>query len=265
MYPGTSSTTTQELAKLCYREIKNSGKKYPVFAIQDNKCYTTEKADTFDDKGTSTECKCHQGGTNAMTVFKVVKDPGQPEFESLGCFADASKRALPDLVKYDGSGMTPTMCYDAVKKSGTSYVTFGVQAGVECYAAKRLVCHSTYGKSDKCESGRGGGWANSVYKIKGVKQEVPTSPNTEFEFVGCWNTKAHRKGVFPKMVKVDYSGFYTISAKVCAEIIKNHCDEDISKSALFGLGVSYYLLSIGKYYKVINIFYSMQGLNVGHL
>ena len=247
LYPGAAySANAQDLAKLCYKEIQNSGKKYPIFAIQDNQCYTTEKPDTYDDKGKSKDCVCQKGGKDAMTVFKVVKDPGQPEFEPLGCYGDNPyARALPDLVSNEGPGMTPSMCYEAVKKTGINYARFGVQAGRECWAGKKPNCYSRHGKSNKCKSGRGGGWANSVYKIKEYKE-----PNTDFELVGCWKTNDHRQGVFPKMVKADYSKWFSVGPKICAQLIRNHCDDKISGSIFFGSGVS---LLISTHHLVSNL------------
>ena len=48
---------------------------------------------------------------------------------------------------------------------------FGVQNGEECWSGPKGV-EKTYNKhkvSKKCKNGLGGSWANSVYRIKGMK------------------------------------------------------------------------------------------------
>ena len=45
-------------------------------------------------------------------------------------------------------------------------VIFAVQNGGWCAAANTLGRYRTYGKAGNCKNGKGGAWANNVYRIK---------------------------------------------------------------------------------------------------
>ena len=113
----------------CYREVVNSGKKYPVFAIKQDRCYVSEKADSYNKIGKSQECFCNRGGLNEITVYKIKDLNVEPEFTSLGCWKDSRNRAMSLITsEYNSmSEMTPTICYDIVKKTGKNFAVFGVQ------------------------------------------------------------------------------------------------------------------------------------------
>ena len=55
-------------------------------------------------------------------------------------------------------------------------VIFAVQNGGWCAAANTLARYRTYGKAGNCKNGKGGAWANNVYRIKktGKYSEVNT-------------------------------------------------------------------------------------------
>ena len=127
--------------KDCFREAINSGTKYPIFAMHDNKCYTSTKADSYKSKGSSKACFCKKGGTSAISVFEIESD-AQPEFESVGCWKDGHHRALPELVltpDYNSKMVTPTQCYDAIRKKGSNFSHFGIQVSQLCSQYKKYV------------------------------------------------------------------------------------------------------------------------------
>ena len=53
-------------------------------------------------------------------------------------------------------------------------VLFAVQNGGSCAAAGNLNGYKKYGKSGKCRNGKGGPWANDVYRITNpIRPVVP--------------------------------------------------------------------------------------------
>ena len=130
--------------------------------------------------------------------------------------------------------MTPTVCYDFVKKSGINYATFGVQNGNECWAARRPNCYAKYGKTDRCKAGAGGPWALSVYKVKEYKEEPIKVPS--LEHLGCWKDQWNPRAL-PKLLTYSYSSGMT--AEKCAKLIKEDCSKSISDLTFFGIQVIY--------------------------
>ena len=93
------------------------------------------------------------------------------EYTSLGCWRDKSARAIPKL-----DGTDPTLrdtyrtrraaidkCYKVAKERGL--VLFAVQNGGQCFGSLSLNGYRYYGRSQRCRNGKGGPWANDVYKI----------------------------------------------------------------------------------------------------
>ena len=56
------------------------------------------------------------------------------------------------------------------------------------------------GQSDKCVDGKGGPWANSVYKLKEYKEPKPP----QMESLGCWKDSWDR--ALPKLIKTQSWG-----------------------------------------------------------
>ena len=91
---------------------------------------------------------------------------------NLGCWKDTSNRAVPTL---EGSDPRVTGNYvarkDAINKclkvaERRGMVIFAVQNGGWCAAANTLGRYRKYGKAGNCKNGKGGPWANNVYRIK---------------------------------------------------------------------------------------------------
>ncbi|XP_015775212.1 PREDICTED: uncharacterized protein LOC107353382, partial [Acropora digitifera] len=94
--------------------------------------------------------------------------------QRLGCFKDTARRAIPQL---DGRSRLVTgnykrrkysirRCVLAAAKRGYTYI--GVQDGGWCASGPRAKhTFAKYGKSNRCKKGKGGPWANDVYRISG--------------------------------------------------------------------------------------------------
>ena len=90
----------------------------------------------------------------------------------LGCWRDTGNRAVPQI---EGSDPRIRGNYqrrvDAINKCFQvarlrKQVLFAVQNGGWCAAAGNLNGYKKYGKSGKCRNGKGGPWANDVYRIR---------------------------------------------------------------------------------------------------
>ena len=96
--------------------------------------------------------------------------------QRVGCFKDTSRRAIPQL---DGKSILLRGSYRhrkfAIKKCALDaarrgYKFMGIQHGGWC--ASGPWAHRTfakYGRSNRCRNGKGGPWANDVYRISGER------------------------------------------------------------------------------------------------
>ena len=96
------------------------------------------------------------------------------DYKNVGCYKDTSSRAIPTLEGKDSildgqysSRKNPiAKCALAARKKG--YRMFAIQDGGWCaYSATAEKTFNKYGKSDACQQGKGGGWANDVYVLQG--------------------------------------------------------------------------------------------------
>ena len=93
------------------------------------------------------------------------------EYTSLGCWRDKRARAIPQLEGSDPSLRDNYMrrsdainkCYRVARARG--FVLFAVQNGGWCAGADNFNGYQIYGQYDKCRNGKGGPWANDVYRI----------------------------------------------------------------------------------------------------
>ena len=82
--------------------------------------------------------------------------------ESLGCWRDAEERAIAGGVRLFSSNVDDCMWYAVAR----GWTVFAVQYNEECFTAPDAhETYETYGRADNCASGRGGVWANSVYRV----------------------------------------------------------------------------------------------------
>ena len=57
---------------------------------------------------------------------------------------------------------------EAVKRR---YTVFGVQHGGQCFSGPHAHrTYAKYGRSNRCRNGKGGAWANDVYRISGLEE-----------------------------------------------------------------------------------------------
>ena len=101
-------------------------------------------------------------------------------YESVGCYGDKSVRAIPSLEGKDTLlNGSYSLRNDAIQKCAVAakvrgYKTFAIQDGGMCFGGPNA--HKTYdkyGKSQGCtcpNDGKGGPWANQVYRIIGTLQ-----------------------------------------------------------------------------------------------
>ena len=94
--------------------------------------------------------------------------------QRVGCFKDTSRRAIPQL---DGKSILLRGSYRhrkfAIKKCALEsarrgYKFMAIQHGGWCASGPHA--HRTfgrYGRSNRCRNGKGGPWANDVYRISG--------------------------------------------------------------------------------------------------
>ena len=95
--------------------------------------------------------------------------------QRVGCFRDTSRRAIPLI---EGSSPMLRGNYkrraNAIGKCSSEairrgYRLVGVQDGGQCFSGPRaLRTFAKYGRSNRCRNGKGGTWANDIYRISGM-------------------------------------------------------------------------------------------------
>ena len=96
--------------------------------------------------------------------------------QRIGCFRDTSRRAIPQLDgrnrllrgNYQRRKFAIQKCLLVAAKYG--YKMFGVQNGGWCASGPHAYrTYAKYGRSNRCRGGKGGPWANDVYRISGQR------------------------------------------------------------------------------------------------
>ena len=112
--------------------------------------------------------------TVVLFLTSTIYFSGWRFYTNVGCFRDRGNRAINPL---DGKLTFLRGNYrarkDAIEKCAAvaalrGHKVFGVQHGGWC--ASSPTGHRTYGKygrAKNCKNGKGGAWANDVYKLKG--------------------------------------------------------------------------------------------------
>ena len=94
--------------------------------------------------------------------------------QRIGCFRDTSRRAIPQrdgrsrLLRgnYQRRKFSIQKC--ALDAAKYAFKVFGVQNGGWCASgAHAFRTYAKYGASNRCRNGKGGPWANDVYRIIG--------------------------------------------------------------------------------------------------
>ena len=82
--------------------------------------------------------------------------------QSLGCWRDTGNRAIAGGIRFNSLNVDDCMKYAADR----GWSVFAVQYNSECFTAPDAEhTYRKYGGANNCAHGRGGGWANSVYKV----------------------------------------------------------------------------------------------------
>ena len=88
------------------------------------------------------------------------------EYFSLGCWKDKSDRAIKGGLngpRVDDSNSVHA-CFERAQSLG--YTVFALQDGNQCFTSKDAgKTYNKYGTATNCKNGKGGDWANAVYKI----------------------------------------------------------------------------------------------------
>ena len=101
-------------------------------------------------------------------------------YTHLGCWKDTARRAVPQIEgsdprirgNYVRRGDAINKCYQVARQR--KMVIFAVQNGGWCAAAGNLNGYRKYGKASNCKNGKGGPWANDVYRITNpIKPALP--------------------------------------------------------------------------------------------
>ena len=111
------------------------------------------------------------------SLFHV--ETGWRFYKNIGCFKDKGARAIAPL---DGKLGLLRGNYrarkDSILKCGAvaavkGHRIFGVQHGGWCASTSTgHLTYAKYGRARNCKNGKGGAWANDVYKLKGIPQIV---------------------------------------------------------------------------------------------
>ena len=96
--------------------------------------------------------------------------------QRIGCFKDSPRRAIPILEgkskllqgNYKRRKIAIRKC--AMVAVNRGYNTFSVQDGGQCFSGPRAqYTFAKYGRSNRCRGGKGGPWANDVYRLTGAE------------------------------------------------------------------------------------------------
>lgn len=155
--------------------------------------------------------------TNALRNSSVVSGPTRPAssmpYTRIGCYADKQTRAIPTnentnnpLLAGDYHNRPDAIdaCYKVALQKGDK--VFAVQAGGWCASSPSddPAVYGKYGVSNGCNSdGKGGHWANDVYKINPVQVSQPTP-----------TTVANRPGV------ITLNELHSLNTRVQQEIVR---------------------------------------------
>ncbi|CAH3194779.1 unnamed protein product [Porites evermanni] len=171
------------IQKCAYASLKRG---YAVFGVQNGGwCASGSRAyRTFAKYGRSNRCRNGKGGPWANDVYRISAN-------SLGCYRDTARRAIPQM---DGRNSLVKGYYrrraDAILKCALvalrfGYRVFALQHQGWCATGPRVhVTYKKYGRSNRCRNGKGGPWANDVYKIAGIcRRRTTTRYCCAFPFV----------------------------------------------------------------------------------
>ena len=103
--------------------------------------------------------------------MKIIKIYFCLEYEMIGCYKDTESRAIDVYPKFYYDDPV-TYCYARAKSYRYTY--FAVQDGTQCRVGgdSYFNNYTKYGLATNCKDGKGGLWANNVYKVKGKGMSI---------------------------------------------------------------------------------------------
>merc|ERR1711962_381216 len=148
--------------------------------------------------GKSNACKNGKGGPWANDVYRItnpIKPAAPKPYTHLGCWKDTGNRAVPQIDgsdarirgNYRARADAINKCYQVAREK--HMVLFAVQHQGWCAAAKNFLGYKKYGKSNACKNGKGGPWANDVYRITNPIKPAAPKP---YSHLGCWKDTGNR-------------------------------------------------------------------------
>ena len=123
-------------------------------------------------------------GSSTCNLFDILNS-FLSAYTYLGCWKDTARRAVPQIEgsdprirgSYRGRADAINKCYQVARQR--KMIIFAVQNGGWCAAATNLNGYRKYGKAGNCRNGKGGPWANDVYRITNpIKPAVPKGRST---------------------------------------------------------------------------------------
>ncbi|XP_070545888.1 uncharacterized protein [Ptychodera flava] len=164
---------------------------YSVFALQNGGwCASSIIAqDSYKKYGQADNCaEDGKGGGWANQVYRMLNRPDS-DLVNLGCWTDTINRAILSLEgqddRLDGSYQSRNDAIRKCKEAAVSrgFTTFAVQNGGWCASsADAENTYQKYGRSTNCAGdGKGGGWANQVYRITNSHVVRSTESSVEIE------------------------------------------------------------------------------------
>ena len=127
----------------------------------------------------------------------TLASPSFLAYTHLGCWKDTGNRAVPQMDgsdarirgNYRARADAINKCYQVARER--HMVIFAVQHQGWCAAAKTFVGYQKYGKSTACKNGKGGPWANDVYRITNPIKPATPKPKREY-----FPSRSHRLAPF---------------------------------------------------------------------
>ncbi|CAH3116462.1 unnamed protein product, partial [Pocillopora meandrina] len=148
---------------------------------------------------------------------RPIKVTPSVRIQRIGCYRDTARRAIPQM---DGRSRLLRGNYKlrrnaiklcALTAASQRYAVFGVQDGGWCASGPQA--HRTfarYGKSNRCRNGKGGPWANDVYRVSGTCRHRTTRGHCcvfPFVYRGRRHYSCTRRGKTRPWCPITFGGY----------------------------------------------------------
>ena len=178
-FQDVDGNSDREVIQKCNNIALQNG--YPIFAVQyGHQCFATNDSNSYKRYGQAWNCSSGRGGSWAQNVYKAEPEVLTPppnmggNFEYLGCWADDGARTMNQYLgdMYDDNQKTNIQkCNEAAYQRGLP--VFAVQYGHQCFASSDPNSFKRIGNAYNCNGGRGGSWAQDVFKTQEPCDKTP--------------------------------------------------------------------------------------------